>query len=173
MEDLKKETEKEEKANEFVVRDELAEKRSKINTIDELIAFIKDVKENYNYGYGEAPRAIAQAALAVAWYLSSDFGITGFQAGAVMWDFVRDWNFSHNECGLKMIDYDNLLYPQYGYKFDKTITERTWDIVQKAAKKKIEEDDAESNYKAHPDVRKHWEQIVAGVVPFGLHVEEN
>ena len=75
------------------------------------------MKENCNYGYGQAPRAIAQAALATAWYLSSEFGITGFQASFVMWDFILDWQYRNNKCGLKMIDYDDMLYPQYEHKF--------------------------------------------------------
>ena len=50
--------------HEFAVRDELREKRSSIKTFDELVEFLKDVKENYNSGYGEAPRAMAQASLA-------------------------------------------------------------------------------------------------------------
>ena len=45
--------------HEFAVRDELREKRGSIKTFDELVEFLKDVKENYNSGYGEAPRAMA------------------------------------------------------------------------------------------------------------------
>lgn len=51
--------------NEFVVKKELQEKRKQIENFESLIEFLKDVKENYNTGYGEAPRAMAQACLAV------------------------------------------------------------------------------------------------------------
>ena len=108
-------------ANEFKIRDELVAKRKEIKTFDDLVVFLKDVNDNYGYGYGEAPRAMAQAALAVAWYLSSEFGITGFQAGFVMWDFIQGWTKTHNECGLKLVDYDDMLYPQYDYKFEKFV----------------------------------------------------
>ena len=90
--------------SEFELRDKLKEERENIKSFDELISFLQNVKENCNYGYGAAPRAIAQAALATAWYLSSEFGITGFQASFVMWDFILDWKYRNNKCGLKMIE---------------------------------------------------------------------
>ena len=69
---------------EFVVKEQLEKERKDIKSFDDLVAFLQRVKDNCNTGYGTAPRAIAQAALATAWFLSSDFGITGFQAGCVM-----------------------------------------------------------------------------------------
>lgn len=157
-----------EEKNEFEARAELVEKRKDIKSFEDLTAFLKDVKENYNYDYGVAPRSIAQAALAVAWYLASEFGITGFQAGFVMWDFIMDWNFRYNKTSLKIVDYDNMLYPQYEYKFEKTISRRVWDSLQKAAKENLEE----SEY-AHPDVIAHWQSIVDGNIPFGYTVQDD
>lgn len=151
--------------NEFEAQAELIQKRSEIKSFEDLTAFLKDVKENYNYDYGVAPRSIAQATLAVAWYLSGEFGITGFQAGAVMWDFIKDWNFRNNRTSLKIVDYDNMLYPQYGHKFEKTISRRVWDGLQKAAKENLEN----TEY-AHPDVLAHWQSIVDGNVPFGFKI---
>ena len=92
---------------EFVVKEQLKKERKDIKSFDDLVAFLQRVKDNCNTGYGTAPRAIAQAALATAWFLSSDFGITGFQASFVMWDFIRDWLYSGNECGMKIMDYDD------------------------------------------------------------------
>lgn len=154
--------------DEFAVRDELKEKRKKIKSFDELAAFLKDVETNYGNGYGEAPRTIAQAALAVAWHLADVYGITGFQAGFVMWDFIRDWSYSGNKCGLKMIDFDDMLYPQYEDKFQKTIRRDVWDNLQNEAITRLEE----TSY-AHPDVIAHWESIVSGEVPFGYRVVED
>lgn len=154
-------------SREFELRDELREKRKNINNFDELVEFLKYVKDNCNCGYGEAPRAMAQASVAVARYLAGEFGITGFQAGFVMWDFIEDWQFTHNKCGLRIIDYDNMLYPQYDHKFEKTIRSSTWTSLQEAAKDRLEESPG-----AHPEVRAHWESIVNGQVPFGYRVEE-
>lgn len=153
--------------NEFELRDKLKEDRENIKSFDELISFLQNVKENCNYGYGEAPRAIAQAALATAWYLSSEFGITGFQASFVMWDFILDWQYRNNKCGLKMIDYDDMLYPQYEHKFKKTLSTDTFEALQKEASKLFEDSKG-----AHPEVIKHWKSIVDGKVPFGYMLED-
>ena len=133
-----------------------------------LVAFLHRVKDNCNTGYGIAPRAIAQAALATAWFLSSDFGITGFQAGFVMWDFIRDWSYSGNECGMKIVDYDKMLYPQYDDHFLKTISKDVFEALQKTAKKNLEE----HSEHVHPAVLNHWKSIVNGNVPFGYTVKD-
>lgn len=153
--------------DEFQLRDELRAKRREIKSFDELAEFLKYIKENCNCGYGEAPRAIAQASLAVAWWFASEFGITGFQAGCVMWDFLQDWEFSDNKCGLRILDYDNMLYPQYDHKFEKTISRSTWQALQKEAEKNLKDKDF-----VPPDVIAHWQSIVNGKVPFGYVVKE-
>lgn len=162
--------------NEFEMRDKLAEKRKNIKTIKELAAYIKKVEKNCNYDYGVAPRAIAQAALATAWYLADKMGITGFQAGFVMWDFLLGWQFTDNKCGLKVVDYDNMLYPQYDHKFEKYIPAYVWEHLQAEAKNKLEKNAKEEmehhGWVAHPCVVEHWQSIVDGVVPFGYKVKD-
>lgn len=152
--------------NEFDAKKTLENERKNINSFDDLVNYIQNIKDNYNIGYGTAPRAIAQAALATAWYLSKEFGITGFQAGCVMWDFIRDWSYPHNKCGLKIVDYDDMLYPQYDYKFQKTISLDTYEALQKTAKENLED----TKY-AHVNVVKHWQSIADGNIPFGYIVE--
>lgn len=156
-----------ENSREFEVKEQLEKERKDIKSFDDLVTFLQRVKGNCNTGYGTTPRAIAQAALATAWYLSDVFGITGFQAGCVMWDFIRDWSFSGNECGMKIVDYDNMLYPQYEDKFQKTISKDTFEGLQKAAKKHLEK-----NEFAHYAVVNHWKSIVDGNVPFGYIVKD-
>ena len=153
--------------NEFEARDELIEKRKDIRNIHELKEFIADVAECYNYDYGVAPRAIAQAALATAWYLTSKMGITGFQTSFVMWDFIRGYMYTLNECGLKIVNYDEMLFPQYKHKFEKVISKETWESIQKKAREKL--DNIED---AHPDIIQHWQSIVDDNVPYGYRVEE-
>ncbi len=153
--------------NEFVVKKELQEKRKQIENFESLIEFLKDVKENYNTGYGEAPRAMAQACLAVGDFLARDFGITGFQASFVMWDFILDWQYSNNKCGLRMVNFDDMLYPQYDHKFAKTISVEQFEKIKEQAKENLEK-----NEYAHPDVIKHWQSIVNGKVPFGFTISK-
>ncbi len=155
-----------ENSREFEVKAQLEKERKDIKSFDDLVAFLQRVKDNCNTGYGTAPRAIAQAALATAWFLSSDFGITGFQAGFVMWDFIRDWQCSDNECGMKILNYDDMLYPQCDYKFDKVISKDTFEALQKKAW------NLWNDRGAHPAVEKHWESIIHGEVPFGYKVKD-
>lgn len=155
--------------NEFELRDKLKEDRKNIDSFDDLVNFLRYVKDNCNYGYGEAPRAMAQAALAVVWYLADEFGITGFQAGVVMWDFIKDWLYNGNECGMRLVDFDNMLYPQYEDNFQKTITSETFKALRKKAKELIKTNDGKY---AHPAVIKHWKSIAAGKVPFGYVIKE-
>ena len=156
-----------ENSREFEVKEQLEKERKDIKSFDDLVAFLQRVKDNCNTGYGTAPRSIAQAALAVAWYLASDFGITGFQAGFVMWDFIRDWQYSDNECGMKIVNYDDMLYPQYNDKFDKVISKDTFEALQKKAWNLY------NDRNAHPAVEKHWESIIHGEVPFGYTINED
>lgn len=154
--------------SEFEIKKELEEKRKHIDNQKDLFEYLKDVEKNYNCGYGESARAVAQAMLATGWYFSNVFGLTGFQASCLIWDVIRDWQFSSNKCGLKIVDFDNMLYPQYEEKFEKTITKSVWEQLQKEANVRL----AQRNY-AHPDVKEHWKKIVNGIVPFGYTVVDD
>ena len=157
------------KSREFEIKELLEEKRKNIKTLHDLVLFLQEIKRDYNCGYGEAPRSIAQAALATAWYFASDFGITGFQAGFVMWDFIQGWLFEDNKCGMKIIDYDDMLYPQYNDKFEKVLSKETFEALQKEAKKKLE---SHKNECVHSAVWEHWKSIANGNVPFGYVVKD-
>lgn len=153
--------------NEFEARDYIFEKGKDIKTIEELASLIEEVKTNFNYDYGVAPRTIGAVAVVVANYLSCAMGITGYQASLAMWDFISGYIHTSNKCGMRLLDYDDMLYPQYYYKYAKTISTRVWKALQKEAKEKIKE-----NKDAHPDVIEHWQSIVKGIVPFGYVVKE-
>lgn len=137
-----------------------------IKTTNGLIKFINHLLNDYEHDYGTVVHAISAMALATAWMSASIEGITGFQAGCVMWDFVRYWLFEDNKVGLKLFNYDDMLYPQNEYKYEKTISEDVWKKLKEEAQNKLSSD---SN--AHPTVIKHWESIVDGKVPFGYEVK--
>lgn len=143
------------------------EQAKEIRTSDELTQFINKVLNSYSHDYGTACHTIGACAVACAWYGAHVEGITGFQASFVMWDFIKNWMFEYNKCGLKLVDYDNFLYPQYAYKFDKVLSKDTWEAIQKEAIRLLEEND-DACYK----VRQHWKNISEGIVPFGYRVEK-
>ena len=132
--------------------------------LDRLPAFIDKILHGYNHDYGTACHAVAACALAAAWAACGDdcIGLSGFQAGFVMWDFIRNWTYTNNQTCMKIVNYDDMLYPQYEHKFEKSITKETFESIQKIARKNLEE----KGY-AHPAVIKHWQSIVDGEIPFG------
>jgi hypothetical protein len=89
-------------------------------------------------------------------------GITGFQAGCIMWQFIRHW--MHIEGPVRLMQYEDMLYPQYEEKF-RTIDANTWEELQKQARKKIEE-----HPDAHADVLAHWKKVAQGSIPFGYSI---
>lgn len=147
-------------------------KEAEEQTIETLPAFINHIMNDYEHDYGTICHAISACSLAAAWAVNKhpQGHITGFQAGFVMWDFIKEWKYSSNQTGLRIVDYDDMLYPQYKDKFDKIISNETFECIQKAAKENL--DEVKQGREAHPDVIKHWKSIVAGNVPFGYKIKE-
>ena len=137
--------------------------------LDALLKEIVDPKSEAN-DYGKICYAMAAAMEATLNYInnSPNGGITGFQASMIGWEMVKKLiTCGENKCGLKLVDYENMLYPQYKDNFEKTIDKDTWKALQEEAENKLEEIKT-----AHPDVIKHWKKIVKGKVPFGYKVKE-
>lgn len=136
-------------------------------TLAELPAFI-DKLMNRQHDYGSICVALGLAAAATAWAgdKHKNGGITGFQAGAVFWEFARAWGSpTIGECGARFVNYDDLLFPQYGERFT-AISPDTLKKVQEVALKRL----SEKGELVHPEVRAHWEAIALGQSPFGLRV---
>lgn len=139
-------------------------------TLGTLPEFINHLLYDYQHDYGTICHALSACGLAAVYAAdaSDQGGITGFQAGFVMWDFVRQWMYHGNKTSLRIVDYDDMLYPQYDHKFQKTLHPATWEMLQKEANERIKE---------YPDanerVKAHWQGIVDGKVPFGYTVTED
>jgi hypothetical protein len=142
---------------------------AKMQTIDSLPNFLKKLSDNYIHDYGTICHAIVSAAIGAAWAMdkTDNGGITGFQAGCIMWGFIKQWNYSHNKLGLRLLDYDNILYPQYEDKFKNEITLEHWERIQEEAKNKLKENDHAST-----NVRNHWISISEGNLPFNFRLKE-
>lgn len=146
---------------------------AKKQTIETLPNFINHIMNNYEHDYGTICHALSACALGAVYAANhhEQGGITGFQAGFVMWDFIREWMYSRNKTGLRIVDYDDMLYPQYEEKFDKVISKRTFEGIQKVAQERL--DELKNGNTAHPYVIKHWKSIVSGNVPFGYRIKED
>lgn len=142
--------------------------RAKDQTLETLPAFLKELAE-YEHDYGTICHAMALGAVATCWAIdkSPQGGITGFQGGAITWEFVRHWDPSLlGDCGARLLNYEHMLYPQYDHQFN-TISAATWaEVQQRAAKNLAEVSDA------HPNVIARWKSVCEGVIPAGYTVAE-
>lgn len=123
----------------------------------ELIDHIRELAKANN-DYGKAAYVISLAAVATFRYMSHLCGITGFQASCADMDILR--RNRHYEDGFRIIDYNNLLYPQYWtdehFPTREQLLQENLPRLQKKAKELLAQT---SN--ASPNVKKHWETIVA------------
>lgn len=128
-----------------------------------LIAFLGHLEDDYFHDYGSMCRAAGAAAVATASYFAYAYGMTGFQAGAVQWEFIRHWDA--NMCGKdtpqQLVCWRNALFPQYEDHFG-TISRDAFAWLQQEAQKELagmEPDDWRY---------EHLSSIAAGTTPFGL-----
>ena len=143
------------------------QKKAKKATIATLPAFLTELTEKYQHDYGTICHAVSIAAVAAAWAVNAapTGGITGFQAGAVMWGFVREWNCSSNKTGMRLVDYDNFLYPQYADKFQKVLSKDIWENIQKEAQAQISK--ADTSYAEYLEkLEQHKVDIAAFVAKY-------
>ncbi len=130
----------------------------------DLSLFIRRLTEDYLHDYGTIVEACAAAANAAVWTVnaSPQGGITGFQAGAVMWRFIQ--HFMCMEGPMKLLQFEDMLFPQYASRFAKTMDEKTFKRLQEKAKESINREGT------HPSVRAHMQSIIDGTVPFGYTI---
>lgn len=127
-------------------------------TLDELNKIIEQLTER-KHDYGTCVYAMSIAAVATFNYVAGKLGVTGFQASCADLDILRRTRDYEN--GFSIINYDNLLYPQYWddehFPSKEQLLEKNKEQLAKAAKKKLKE----SNGSAHPNVIKHWEMVAS------------
>lgn len=138
-------------------------------TLEKLPEFLRKLSEDYSHDYGTCVHMIAASAIAAAWAMNNtpSGNITGFQASCVMWEFIQRWG-GYERKPLRLLDYSNMLYPQYDHHFDKTISKETWKWLQEKAKENYDE----RGDGTHPNVVMHWVSIIENKIPFGFSVKE-
>lgn len=141
--------------------------RSKEQTLETLPEFLRELTQDYGHDYGTIVRAMGAGMMATLWAMnrSTCGGITGFQASYVGWEVARELLSLQGPA--RIMDFHDMLYPQYDRKFAQSITPETWHWLQAEARKNLEERDPH----VHRDVVTHWQSIVDGVVPFGYDVK--
>lgn len=129
-------------------------------TEEELLDFVRKLADR-KHDYGTCVYAVSLATTAMFNYMASKLGITGFQSGCADLDVLK--RIRGMKHGFSVIDYGNLLYPQYlseeHFPSIPTLIERNKKDLQESARKLLEEQKT-SGIKAHPDVVKHWESFL-------------
>jgi len=139
----------------------------------ELDSFVNNLIGDYEHDYGTIVKAMCAGMMATmsAINKSSQGGITGFQAGCLMWEVIRQLNMMNNKCGMKLVDYDKMLYPQYKQSFEKEISLGVWENLQKEALANLNKNEEFVDEFVDAKVLEHWRGIVDGKVPFGYSVD--
>ncbi len=153
----------------FAQRDAWYEE-SKHQTMASLPDFMEKLSK-HQHDYSSICYAIAAAANAAAHALDRgpSGGITGFQAGGVMWEFMSLWNGIKGPA--KLVRFENAIYPQYAEEFaGMTIEYETFEHIRKLAREHSEE--IEKNGGAVTSVYYHMKSIAEGNAPFGMRVKD-
>lgn len=144
--------------------------RMRAMTMEDLPQFLTDLQSE-DLDYGTVCIAIALAGTAAMWALerTPSGGITGFQASYIGWEVLHLWGApALGNCGAKLTNYENMLYPQYEHYFnEKTLSQGVWAALQKEATKLLSAERTNTS----SSVIAHWESIVDGQVPFGYTIE--
>ena len=125
-------------------------------TLKELREYINGLVER-EHDYGTCVYAMSMSAEAAFNYVAHKLGVTGFQASCAELDFLRrtrglEWG--------KLIDYNNLLYPQYctteHFPSIDNLMRDNREELSKRAKKLLDE-----NKDACEDVKDHWKKLAS------------
>ena len=146
---------------------ELYEKVKKVKTPDDFKKFYIEMSKTITEENSED--MIAAIILAAAQMAVGDFPkLVGAKAkaGAIMWNFIRHWMPEFAFSPLRILIYEDLLYPQFEKNF-RTIDDsiNVWIVDQ--AKRLLESQKASS-----PALKAHWQSIVDGTLPYHLELEK-
>ena len=144
--------------------------QAEAQTLATLPEFLRHLTADYTHDYGTICHAIAAGSVATAHAInrSDAGGITGFQASAVMWEFVAGWMSEYKGKPMRLVNYEHMLFPQYEHSYDRHITKDTAAYLQREARAKLSGDCTH----VHARVLAHWQQLAEGHIPFGYTVME-
>lgn len=140
-----------------------------IKNLKELNALMEEMMK-YEHDYGSITDGCIAAALAACWCMDKSpmGGITGYQAGWIGMQFLSRW--MQIDGPWRRIEYNNMLFPQYEGRFEKTMTPDTMKWLQDEAKKKLAE---RADKETRPELLAHWTSLAEGVPPFGYTVRDD
>ena len=147
------------------------DKANEVKNKKDLDKLLREVIKSKDLDYGKIVYAICGCMIATCNYInrSEVGGITGFQAGFIGWEMIKEYTITfNNQFGMKILNYGDLLYPQNEELFEKALDKDTWEALRKKAYENMKD-----SPDAHPRVFNHWKSIFQGEVPFGFVIREN
>lgn len=163
--------EKEEKFND--IRDEWYKRaKTEIQTPEQLKAFAEEISsmvESRDELYNDSSYGAAALALAAMNMMTHMYNMTQSQMVWVMRQTICQTLLSEHDCGIKLLNYGDMLYPQYEDRFSCEINADTFAKLREKAIDLVNENE-KSKFPACNDVVDHWKSIVDGKVPFGYTV---
>lgn len=137
---------------------ELRDVNPKPQTYDELLDIVKQLAER-EHDYGTCVYAMSIAALAAFNFIAHKLGVTGFQASCADMDILRHSRGMKD--GFRIVDYNQLLYPQYAEHL--TMSPASL-LADPPTRKRIREEAKKrmlvyAGAPAHPDVLAHWKHL--------------
>ena len=138
---------------------------------EELPSFIDEIMEKGD-GYSDLIYAVSSCCIATMSVCGK--GMTGYQASWVPLIFLQNVNGVGTKVGFKVVDYDNMMYPQYEDYFNVTLSRDMMEALQEEAVERLGEyaDRPNDDKMIAPSVLKHWIKLASGTPPYGLNVEE-
>lgn len=143
-------------------------KQAKSVTTLTLPEFVRHLTKDYIHDYDTVAHAVTAAGLAAMLAVVKEWPISAPQANFIMWTFIYQWMYPNNKCGLAMLNYDNLLFPQCEKQFTKVIPREVFYKVQDMAKEVLK-----NKEDITPEEEQHLRDIISGNVPFGFEIMED
>jgi len=128
--------------------------------------FVKKLTSGYEHDFGTSLRALACIVNATIRFYGG--GLTNMQASFLMWQIIRTTFNKKDKLGLKMLEYEWLLYPQLLYRFDFVIDDDTHKKLIDLAKENLVK-----SPNAVKEVKEHWEKLASGWLPDFVKLEPN
>ena len=127
----------------------------RIKTSEELTAYINALVSQ-QHDYGTCVYAMSMSAVAAFNYVAHALGVTGFQASCADMDILK--RTRSMDSGFRIINYADLLYPQYLTEEHFPSAEQLIEECAETLSKQAKENLAKSPT-AHPSVIAHWERL--------------
>ncbi len=118
-------------------RDAVYAKAAEVRTPEDFAALIHEMEQD-EFDYGRIAYACCAAAFAGFNVMNrtKNGGITGFQAGCMMWEMVHKFGM-FSDGPLRIQDFDNLRYPQYDHKWTVRISQEDANTLMERAKEMV------------------------------------